>query len=76
MLAQESLTRYWVLGIWVFGAGIELWKIRSIGPVRGSVESVRSLLLVDPGGRPRLGPRLCVDPVKSERRGAAFIEVS
>ena len=65
----------WVLGIWVSGTSIEE-KIRSIGPVRGSVESVRSLLLVDPKGRPRLGPRLCIDPVRSERRGAALIEVS
>jgi hypothetical protein len=67
----------WVLGAWVFGTGVEvLWKIRSIGPVRGSVESMRILLLVDPGGRPRLGPRLCVDSVRSERERAAFIEVS
>ena len=66
-----------MLGIWVSSAGVgrELWKIWSIGPVRGSVESVRGLLLVDPRGRPRLGPRLCVDPMWSERGGAVFIEV-
>ena len=36
---------------------------------------MRSLLLVDLRGRPRLGPKLCVDPVKSVRGGAAFVVV-
>jgi len=36
---------------------------------------VRSLLLVDPKGRPRLGLKLYVDPVKSIRGGAAFVVV-
>ena len=40
------------------------------------MESVQGLLLVDLKGRPRLGPRLCIDPMGSERRGAVLIEVS
>ena len=53
----------------------ELWKIRSISPVRGLVESIQSLLLVDPKGRPRLGPRLYIVPIRLVRGGVAFIEI-
>ena len=39
------------------------------------MESVQGLLLIDLKGRPCLGPRLCIDFMGLERKGAVLIKV-